>query len=56
MENFGAYAIPVFEYLVWAFDSVFRHERGLSIFENVDNHEAEVLSIHYFLVIVGMNL
>ncbi len=56
MEEFWTDAIPVFECLVWSFDSVFRHERGVFTFENVDDHEAEKVTIHFFLGIVGMNL
>lgn len=56
MEELGADAIPMFECLVWSFDAVFRYERGVFTFENVDDHEAEEVTIHFFLVIVGMNL
>lgn len=56
MEEFGADAIPMFECLVWGFDSIFRHERRVFTFENVDNHETEEIGIHLIFVTIGMDL
>ena len=56
MEEFWIQIIPMFECLVWGFHSVFRHERCMFAFEDIDEHKAQQVTIHIFLVCIRMDL